>query len=147
MTQLHTRTVDRGFTLLELMVVVLVIGILAAISIPNFIAMQDRAKEGVVKSNMHSFQLAAEDYATQNDGIYATGSGGAALVAANLPTMFRNPFTLQSDSGAWMNGTANARGLVAYDGIVDSDSSSKYVITGYGASSQLSLSLVNGPGP
>ena len=63
---------NKGFTLIELMVVVVIIGILAAIAIPNFISMQKRAKEASVKNNMHTLQLAAEDFSTLTEGIYAT---------------------------------------------------------------------------
>lgn len=66
-----------GFTLIELMVVIVIIGILVAIALPNFIGAQDRAKVASVKANMHTFQTALETYAVDWGGQYPTNSANA----------------------------------------------------------------------
>jgi prepilin-type N-terminal cleavage/methylation domain-containing protein len=76
---------DHGFTLLEVLVVILIIGILAGVAIPNFINQTSKAKDGAAKELVRTAETAAETYATDHSGTY-TGMSIAELQAIT-PTL------------------------------------------------------------
>jgi type IV pilus assembly protein PilA len=61
------KLVQKGFTLIELMIVVAIIGILAAIAIPNFIKFQARSKQSEAKANLKAVFTAQKAYFQEKD--------------------------------------------------------------------------------
>ena len=77
------RDEEDGFTLIELMVVVLIIAILLAIAIPTFLGAQDRARDRGAQSNLRNGLTAAKTIATDKGGLFLS-TGVTPLVEADL---------------------------------------------------------------
>jgi prepilin-type N-terminal cleavage/methylation domain-containing protein len=69
---------SEGFTLVELLVVMLIFGILAAVTIPSFFIQRDKAFDAEAKAAARSASNAAETIRTDNNGAY-DGPGGVSV--------------------------------------------------------------------
>ena len=103
--------------------------------------LQDRAKEGSLKSNMHTVQLAIEDFAVINDGTYPLAADDAAI-QANIPLNVypTNPFTGVACTLNWAAVPATSGNL----GMSPAATVSGYSLRGFGKSALLNLTLSNG---
>ena len=78
------RKSEKGFTLIELMIVVAIIGILAAIAIPNFIRFQLKAKSSEGKVNLAAIRTAQEGYMAEYGEYVAAAASTNALSSAKV---------------------------------------------------------------
>lgn len=85
----------KGFTIIELLIVMAVIAILVGIAIPRIKGMQDEAKITKAKTELKTLQTAVESYAAHHDNTYPTAIGDitntSPLIVQQLPT---DPFSL-----------------------------------------------------
>jgi len=104
----------KGFTLIEILLVVVIIGIIAAIGVPNFSKFSSRNNTAKAKADIRSLQVAVENYYLYNNGAYPPALSN---LTAAVPTIIRSiPKDPYSGSGAvyGYNRSPNTKYYVIY---------------------------------
>jgi prepilin-type N-terminal cleavage/methylation domain-containing protein len=109
----------RGFTLIEVLIVVIILGILATVAVPQFSKAIERARRAEAVMNIAAIQTALAIYYTDNSNSYTNSSlTGAAAINASLDcSIIANNWTYTSASGTntfLITATRTASGGAAY---------------------------------
>lgn len=95
---------ERGFTLIELVIVMAVIGLLAAIAIPSFVRSMQKAKEAVLLEDLHVMRNAIDSYTIDKEK--APQSLEDLVQAGYLKSIPKDPITSSNDT--WITSQSDA---------------------------------------
>jgi general secretion pathway protein G len=97
------QSLQRGLTLIEVMVVVMILGILAALIVPNIVGRDDQARVSVVASDLHGISSALEMFKLDNFS-YPTQEQGLEALAkdpGNLPNWNKSGYLKKLPKDPW----------------------------------------------
>jgi type IV pilus assembly protein PilA len=102
---MHPSDRESGFTMVELLVVVIIVGVLAAIAIPTFLQQRDRAYEAHAVSSIGLAAVAQQSYFTASTASYTT----------DVADLVEQGFVLGPNLQLATNGDANRYCVLAQD--------------------------------
>jgi prepilin-type N-terminal cleavage/methylation domain-containing protein len=120
----------RGFSLMELLIVVSIIGILTAIAVPSYNGYISTSRATVAKNNLRSIYLKQQEYNTDNNAYYAIGASPCAVdnSAAINTNLFGGDSVLTGDHYYYCITQTTTTDFTAYATSV-SDATEIYTIT------------------
>ncbi|MEI8388687.1 MAG: prepilin-type N-terminal cleavage/methylation domain-containing protein [bacterium] len=129
----------QGFTLLELLIVVVILGVLALIAAPSLLNAADQAKEGTVKANISAAASSVTSRIALDLSTTNTTADIADAIVTDLNAENKNPFDTTAVAFATSGTTAGSVVISATD-------ADTITITGYGKTGNLLLTkTINAP--